>query len=141
MDFFNSRDWLGREGPYNFKLDHLLFVFIGLALGFLLAFLLKKKSKKTIKIWLISLWAFGTSIETFYYISLIVLSIARPDLRSFDIERMLPLHSCLMFMHIFPFAIWSKNKEVKKMASSWLVIVNMIMGFITLFLGCPSKGY
>ena len=78
MDFFNSRDWLGREGPYNFKLDHLLFVFIGLALGFLLAFLLKKKSKKTIKIWLISLWAFGISIEAFYYISLIVLSITRP---------------------------------------------------------------
>ncbi len=141
MDFFNSRDWLGREGPYNFKLDHLLFVFIGLALGFLLAFLLKKKSKKTIKIWLISLWAFGTSIEAFYYISLIILSITRPDLRPFDIERMLPLHSCLMFMYIFPFAIWSKNKEVKKMASSWLVIVNMIMGFITLFVGCPSKGY
>ena len=141
MDFFNSRDWLGREGPYNFKLDHLLFVFIGLALGFLLAFLLKKKSKKTIKIWLISLWAFGTSIEAFYYISLIALSITRPDLRPFDIERMLPLHSCLMFMYIFPFAIWSKNKEVKKMASSWLVIVNMIMGFITLFVGCPSKGY
>ena len=141
MDFFNSRDWLGREGPYNFKLDHLLFVFIGLALGFLLAFLLKKKSKKTIKIWLISLWAFGISIEAFYYISLIVLSITRPDLRPFDIERMLPLHSCLMFMYIFPFAIWSKNKEVKKMASSWLVIVNMIMGFITLFVGCPSKGY
>ena len=46
-----------------------------------------------------------------------------------------------MFMYIFPFAIWSKNKEVKKMASSWLVIVNMIMGFITLFVGCPSKGY
>lgn len=141
MDFFTSRDWLGREGPYNFKLDHLLFIIIGLSLGFLLAFLLKKKSRKTIKIWLISLWAFGTAIEAFYYISLIIFSVTHPDLRPFDIERMLPLHSCLMFMYIFPFAIWSKNKEVKKMASSWLVIVNMIMGFITLFVGCPSKGY
>ena len=46
MDFFLTTDWLSREGPYNFKLDHLLFIFIGLGLGFLLAFLLRKRSKK-----------------------------------------------------------------------------------------------
>ena len=141
MDFFTVHDWLGREGPYNYKLDHLLFIFVGLGLGFLLAFLLRKRSKKTIKIWLISLWAFGTAVEAFYYIGLAIFSAIHPELRAFSIESMLPLHSCLFFMYIFPFAMWSKNKEVKKMANNWLVVVNMIMGFITLFVGCPTKGY
>ena len=141
MDFFLTTDWLGREGPYNFKLDHLLFIFIGLGLGFLLAFLLRKRSKKTIKIWLISLWAFGTAIEAFYYGSLVVLSILYPDVHPYSMESMLPLHSCLMFMYIFPFAMFSKSKVIKTMASNWLVVVNMIMGFITLFVGCPTKGY
>ncbi len=55
-------------------------------------------------------------------------------------EGMLPLHSCLMFMYIFPFAIWSKKRIVKTAALNFLVVVNMIMGFITLFVGCPPKG-
>ena len=141
MEFFTSRDWLGREGPYAFKWDHLLFIFVGLGLGFLLAFLLRNKSKKTVKIWIISLWAFGTAVETFYYVSLIILSVNFPDVHPFSMESMLPLHSCLMFMYIFPFAIFSKNKYIKTAANNWLVVINMIMGFITLFVGCPTKGY
>ena len=141
MEFFTSRDWLGREGPYNFKLDHILFIVIGLGLGFLLAFLLRGKNKKTIKTWIISLWAIGTAVEAFYYIGLAIFSSIHPELRAWSIESMLPLHSCLMFMYIFPFAIWSKNRIVKTAANNWLVVVNMIMGFITLFVGCPTKGY
>lgn len=141
MDFFTVHDWLGREGPYNFKLDHILFIVIGLFLGFLLAFLLKNKSKKTVKTWLICLWAFGTAVEAFYYIGLAIFCNVHPELRQFSIESMLPLHSCLMFMYIFPFAMFSKNRIVKTAASNWLVVVNMIMGFITLFVGCPTKGY
>lgn len=141
MEFFTSRDWLGREGPYNFKLDHILFIVIGLGLGFLLAFLLRGKSKKTIKTWIVSLWALGTIVEAFYYIGLAVFCSVHPELRGWSIESMLPLHSCLMFMYIFPFAIWSKNRIVKTAANNWLVVVNMIMGFITLFVGCPTKGY
>ena len=141
MDFFTSKDWLGREAPYNFKLDHILFIVIGLGLGLLLAFLLRKKDKKTVKIWLISLWAFGVAVEAFYYIGLTIFSISHPELRPYNIESMLPLHSCLMFMYIFPFAMFSKNRIIKTMASNWLVVVNMIMGFITLFVGCPTKGF
>lgn len=141
MNFFLDHDWLGREGPYNFKLDHILFIVIGLALGFLLAFLLKKKSHKTVKIWIISLWAVGVAIELFYYGGLAILSILYPDIHPYNIESMLPLHSCLMFLYIFPFAVFSKNRIIKTMANNWLVVVNMIMGFITLFVGCPTKGY
>ena len=52
----------------------------------------------------------------------------------------LPFHSCLMFIYVFPFAIFSKNKIVKTAASNFLVIINMIIGFITLFVGCPGYG-
>ena len=141
MDFFTSEDWLGREAPYAFKLDHILFIGIGLAIGFFLAFFLRNKSKKTISIVLISLWAFGTSIVTFYYVSLYIICAIDPANYPFDIERMLPFHSCLMFMYVFPLAMFVKNKYIKLAATSFLVIVNMIMGFITLFVGCPPVGY
>ena len=140
MDFIDSKDWLGREGPYAFKFDHLLFVFIPLILGVLLAFFLRKKSKKTIKTVMIILWAFGTTVVFSYYITIWIRSAVDPVNHPFYAEGMLPLHSCLMFMYIFPIAIFVKNKTIKTMATSFLVVVNMIMGFITLFVGCPPKG-
>lgn len=141
MDFFKTTDWLNRSEPYAFKWDHLLFVFLGLGLGILLAILLMKKSRRTVNIWLISLWATGTGIELVYYLTKYILCIANPSEFTFNLEKMLPLHSCLMFMYVFPFAMFSKNKIIKTMALNFLVIVNMIMGFITLFVGCPPKGY
>lgn len=141
MDFFTSTDWLGREGPYAFKLDHLLFILISLSLGVLLAFLLKKKDKKIIKGVLIGLWAFTVAVEVFYYSVIYTLAIKDPTGHPFNIEYNLPLHSCLMYSYIFPLAMFVKNKTIKTMANNLLVVVNMIMGFITLFVGCPPKGY
>ena len=141
MDFFTSKDWLNREGPYSFTWDHLLLMLVPLALGVLLAFLLRGKSKKTIRIWLISLWAFGTTIVFIYYIVTWILCALYPVENPFLIEKMLPLHSCLMFMYLFPVAMFAKKRVIKLMATNFLVVVNMIMGFITLFVGCPPKGF
>ena len=140
MDFFTTKDWLGREGPYAFKLDHLLLIFIPLALGIFLAFFLRKKDKKIVKGVLISLWAFCLTVEIAYYATVYSLCITNPSTHPFNIEGMLPLHSCLMYLYIFPVAMFSKNKTIKLMANNFLVVVNMIMGFITLFVGCPPKG-
>ena len=68
MDFFLSHDWLNREGPtYAFKLDHILFIIIGLLVGVFLCFFLRKKDKKVIKITLISIWALALAVEILYY--------------------------------------------------------------------------
>ena len=64
-----------------------------------------------------------------------------PTNNPFKLDSHLPLHSCLMFFYLFPFAIFSNNKVIKLATSNFLVVVNMIMGFITLFVGCPSSGY
>ena len=137
MDFFTSRDWLNREPPYAFKWDHLLFIFliIGVAIG--LAFLLRKKDKKVVKIVLISLWAFGFAVVIAYYVAIWVMCANDPVNHPFKLEGDLPLHSCLMFFYVFPVAMFVKNKIVKTAACNFLVVVNMIMGFITLFVGCP----
>ena len=140
MNFFNTPDWLNRPGPYAFTLDHLLMVFGLLALGVMMALFLKKKDQKTIKIVLICLWAFGVAIEAFYYGATYVQCIVDPTNHPFNIEGMLPFHSCLMFMYVFPFAIFSKNKIIKTAACNFLVIINMIIGFITLFVGVPPVG-
>lgn len=140
MNFFTSPDWLNRPGPYAFKLDHILFVVISLLIGVGLCFLLRKKEKKTIKIVLISLWALAVAVEIFYYSVEYALCAIDPKKHPFSLEGMLPFHSCLMFLYVFPFAIFSKNRIVKTAASNFLVVINMIIGFITLFVGCPPVG-
>ena len=139
MNFFESHDWLNREGPtYAFKLDHILFVAIGLLIGVALCFLLRKKENKTIKIVLIAIWAFAVAIELFYYGYLYISCINGS--KTFDIEKMLPFHSCLMFLYVFPVAMFCKNQIIKTAACNFLVVINMIIGFITLFVGCPPVG-
>ena len=139
MDFFTSNDWLNRPGPkYAFKLDHILFIVIGLLIGVGLCFLLFKKDKKTIKIVLLSLWGLAVAVELFYYGYLYTSCINGS--MTFNIESMLPFHSCLMFLYVFPVAIFAKNKVIKTAASNFLVVINMIIGFITLFVGCPPVG-
>ena len=140
MNFYDSRDWLNREPPYAFQWDHLLFVFLGLAIGVFLALFLRKKSKNIVKIVIISLWAFGTIVVFSYYLVTYILCIVDPSGHPFQIDGMLPFHSCLMFMYVFPIAMFAKNKTIKLMANSFIVIVNMIIGFITLFVGCPPAG-
>lgn len=142
MDFFLSHDWLNREGPtYAFKLDHILFIVIGLLVGVFLCFFLRKKDKKVIKITLISIWALAVVIEIFYYAVTYAYCIKDPVNYPFNIETMLPFHSCLMFLYIFPVAIFAKNRVIKTAACNFLVVINMIIGFITLFVGCPPVGY
>ena len=140
MDFFYNSDWLNREPPYAFQWDHLLFIVISMLIGVGIALFLRKKRQKTIKIVLICFWAFYIVLALIYYPVIIYRSATNPNEYPFNIERMLPLHSCLMFMYVFPFAIFSKNKIIKTAASNFLVVINMIMGFITLFVGCPGEG-
>ena len=132
MDFFYDLDWLNREPPYAFQWDHLLFIAIAMILGVALALFLRKKDHKIVKTVLICIWGFYCLMQIVYYP-------IKWSQGSFDKDTMLPLHSCLMFMYVFPFAMFSKNKIIKTAACNFLVVVNMIMGFITLFVGCPGE--
>ncbi|MBO4667354.1 MAG: YwaF family protein [Bacilli bacterium] len=140
MDFINAPDWFNRPEPYAFTLDHLLMVFGLLALGVALAFFLRGKPRKTITIVLICLWAFGATVGSIYYLTIYAQCIIDPANHPFEIEKMLPFHSCLMFIYVFPVAMFVKNKFIKTMACNFLVIINMIIGFITLFVGVPPVG-
>ena len=142
MDFFISKDWLNRNlESYAFKFDHILLVVILLLIGFFAAFYLMKKDKKKVEIVLIVLWIVYTISMLSYYCLLWSLCIAKPNEYQFNISSMLPLHSCNMLMFVFPLAVFVKNKIIRTAASNFLVVVNMIMGFITLFVGCPPVGY
>lgn len=142
MDFFLSHDWLNREASsYAFKLDHILFIVIGLLVGVFLCFFFRKKDKRIVKITLISIWALAVAVEVLYYAVTYAYCIKDPVTYPFNIETMLPLHSCLMFLYIFPVAMFAKNKVIKTAAYNFLVVINMIIGFITLFVGCPPVGY
>ena len=140
MDFFIKPDWFNRPGPYAFQIDHILFIVIALLIGVGLCFFLRKKEEKTIKIVLVSLWAVAVAVEVIYYGVTYAMCISDPANCPFVLEGMLPFHSCLMFLYVFPFAIFSKNRIIKTAASNFLVVINMIIGFITLFVGCPPVG-
>ena len=140
MEFFFQPDWFNRPGPYAFTLEHFMFILLAILIGVGLSLLLRKKSKRTIRIVLICLWALAVSVEVIYYIVIWTRCAIDPEY-TFKIDKMLPFHSCLMFMYIFPIAIFAKNKIIYKMANNFMVIVNMIIGFITLFVGCPGDGY
>ncbi len=141
-NFFTDNDWLNRPGPsYAFKLDHILFIIIAMAIGVFLAIFLAKKSKKTVYIVLISLYVLYVLDLGIYYGFTYAQCIADPTNHPFNIETMLPFHSCTMFLYICPLALFIKNKIIKTATCNFLVVVNMIMGFITLFVGCPGPGY
>lgn len=142
IEFLLDHDWLNREGPsYAFKADHILFIVIVMALGIAAAILLRNCKRRTISIVLLSLWGVVVAFQSLYYGLHYYLCLIHYEDYVFDITSMLPLHSCSMFSFVFPVAFFVKNKYVKTAAMNFLVIVNMIMGFITLFVGCPTAGY
>ena len=142
MDFILSHDWLNRGlDSYAFQWDHLVSVFFYIIVAVVLCFILRKRSHKTVKIVLIVLYALATASQLSYYVIRYALCISDPSNYQFDLGGMLPLHSCYMFIFIFPVAMWCKNPIIKTAANNFLVVVNMIMGFITMFVGCPPGGY
>lgn len=142
MEFFTSKDWLNRGlESYAFQWDHILFIILMMSIGAFLAIFLKKKDKIIIKRVLIIIWAIGLALEISNYTLQYVMCATDPINYPFQLDKNLPLHSCLMFYYLFPVAIFAKNRIIKTAANNFLVIVNMIMGFITLFVGCPTAGY
>ena len=139
MDFLLINDWLNRGYTnYSFKWDHFLLVFLVIAFGVWLGFYLRNKDIKTVKIVLYVLWGVSIAVGATFY-TLVALA-CRKGIGGFFEDTLgviLPLHSCFMFVFLFPVAMFAKNKFIKKAASNFIVVVNMIMGFITLFVGCP----
>ncbi|MBR1581966.1 MAG: YwaF family protein [Bacilli bacterium] len=140
MNFFLKRDWFNREGPFSFTLEHFLFIALTIIVGLALSFLLRKKKESTIRITLISMWIFVIAIDLVKWIIVWTCVAKGMENLPFDTTILLPLHSCSMFMYVFPLAFFCKVPIIKKAANNFLVTINMIMGFITLFVGFGGKG-
>ena len=142
MDFFNSHDWLNRGGyDYIFHFDHIIYLVIALLVTVGLCFLLYNKDKATVKKTLVIIWMVSITLMVLYYGEQYIQCLINPSGFPFVLETMLPFHSCLMFMYLFPFAMFSKNEIIKKAANNFIVVINMTIGFITMFIGCPLLGY
>ena len=136
MDFFNSHDWLNRGGyDYIFHFDHIIYLVIALLVTVGLCFLLYKKDKATVKKTLVIIWIVAITLMVVYYGEQYIQCLINPSGFPFVLEAMLPFHSCLMFMYLFPFAMFSKNEIIKKAANNFIVVINMTIGFITMFIG------
>ena len=142
MDFFNSHDWLNRGGyDYIFHFDHIIYLVIALLVTVGLCLLLYNKDKTTVKKTLVIIWMVAITLMVVYYGEQYIQCLINPSGFPFVLETMLPFHSCLMFMYLFPFAMFSKNEIIKKAANNFIVVINMTIGFITMFIGCPLLGY
>ena len=138
MNFFYDPDWFNRPGPWAYTLEHFMFIIFTVIIAVILCIFIRKWSPKTVKILLISLWGFTVFMDIFKW-SVIYTRVFTDSSYPFDIETMLPLHSCSMFMYICPLAFFLKDGRMKTAACSFLVCVNMIMGFITMFVGFGGK--
>jgi len=133
MGFFQNNDWLGRPGPYFYNLEHIIFIIVALALCIVIPLLLRKKSEKTIKIILISLWAFMLALDLTKYIQNWVghaLNGEAFSLTGYD----LPLYTCSLILYTFPVAIFSKNDYIKRAATNFMCTILMFSGLINFFL-------
>ena len=100
MEFFFNPDWFNRPGPYAFTLEHFLFITLTVVVGVVLSLFLRRCQKQTVKIVLISMWAFLVAIEILKWI-VIYARVFTDDSYPYNVETMLPLHSCSLFMYVF----------------------------------------
>lgn len=117
MNWFTTKDLLGRDGPFTLSLDYFIWYAVVAVLVIVgIYFLNKYKTEKRIKIVLIVLWAIAVVLD----IAKLIVNIAT----GFSIRNDLPLYVCSLFMYIMPFAIWGKGK-FKTMGAAYICSIGL----------------
>lgn len=92
----------------------------------LVAFLLRKRDKKEIKIIFIILWVIMVIAEGS---KIAWESLTNPN--GFEVTGILPLYICSIFMYVMPFAIWGgEDSLTRRSACAFLCTFNLVGGFI-----------
>ena len=123
MNFFETKDLLGRSGPFNNVIDYTIWYLLlaVTTIGFIW-FLRKKNSEKIVKISLIVIWAIAVLADVIK----ISVSVATGE---FVWSGSLPLYVCSIFMYAMPFVIWGKGK-IRNIASTYVCTIGLFGAFM-----------
>ncbi len=126
-NFFDYKDFIPAEDKQNvmWSLSHILFIILAsLAIILLCIFLRKTKKEKIdrylkiLSVVMIVLEIIKISWESYWDIKMG---------HGFNINGLLPLYTCSMFMYVLPFVAWGKGK-VKEIALAFLTTLSIFAG-------------
>ncbi len=134
LDFFEGRDWLGRDlDSYLYAPEYLIFFALAVMTAFVLPLSLRKKDHTTLKKVLIGLWLF----LLIYDVSKFIFSWTSTALHgsTFSIPSALPLHACSTPWYAFPLALLPKKESTRRAWSAYVCSINLFGGIVGMFLG------
>ncbi len=134
LDFFEGRDWLGRDlDSYLYAPEYLIFFAIAVMTAIVLPLILRRQQQQTLKKVLIGLWLF----LIIYDVSKFCLSWASTALHGdpFYVSSALPFHACSTIWYSAPIALLAKKESTRRAWSAYLCSINLFGGIVGMFLG------
>ena len=128
MNEWAAQDLFGREGPFLFAPEYIIFFVFAFLTAAILPLLLRKLPQSKIQKVLVGMWLFLLIFDIIKYN--ISWSGSWLDGESFNIKTALPLHACSSFWYVAPVAFFAKNEKIKSAACCYLCTVNMFGGII-----------
>lgn len=139
--FFDAQDWFGRTGSFYFSLEHIIFIIVATILCLIIPLMLKNKSRNSIRTFLICIWGIVVLYDILKWSSWWY-TVFKDGERFIDkIGSHLPLHTCSMFMYVAPLAFFPRNKTIKTAAMNFLCTINLVVGYMSLYLSSAMMSY
>lgn len=134
MKIFGSREYYAPSAPYFWTWEHIFLVVLFSLILIFVPFLMRKSSKKTLKIILIIALFVQVVLE---FSKFAIVSVVESNI---PFATHIPIHMSSWFMYILPFVIWGKG-AVKQCAISFICTLQLFGGFINFFLGYSMYNY
>lgn len=132
-DFDGGKDLLGREDEtFLFAPEYLIFFAFATLVAIVLPLMLRRAKPKTVKIVMISLWAFALGYDLIRWFFWTGSSIANGEV---SVGADFPLHTCSTFWYTAPLALFLTDGKVKRAMCSFLCTINLFGGIVGMFLG------
>ncbi len=134
LGFDGSTDLFGRvDQNFLFAPEYLIFFAIVTVIAVVLPIMLRRAKPKTVKIIMISLWAFALAYDIVRWFFWTGSDIA--DGGDFGVGARLPLHTCSTFWYTAPLALFLKDGKLKRALCSYLCTINLFGGIVGMYLG------
>ena len=134
LDFFEGRDWLGRDlDSYLYAPEYLIFFAVAVLTAVLLPLALRKKENTTLKKVLIGLWLFLLIYDVSKFIFNWISTLLHGN--AISIATGLPFHACSTPWYAFPLALLAKKESTRRAWSAYVCSINLFGGIIGMFMG------
>lgn len=132
LEFDGGADLFSREESFLYAPEYLIFFAIVTAVAVVLPLLLRKTRPETVKVVMISLWAFAVTYDIVRWFFWTGSSIAE---NNFSIGADLPLHTCSTFWYTAALVLFLPEGKFKRALCSYLCTINLFGGIVGMYVG------